>query len=152
MEKKRNDAIRENDRYAKQLPHVSEYAENFQRYSDANYTQRVTTSVPTEISSSFYDTNKKLNHNPMARSTTGAMRLPQARDVLDTVYSNMLVKSDKAPRTFYYLGKIPTNGALDVYSMKDFETLTSRHEPLQQSSSTDQGQNNNTNLETLNNF
>lgn len=66
----------------------------------------------------------------MARSTnSSALRLPQARDVMDTVYSNMLIKSSKAPRTFYYLGKIPTNGALDVYSMRDFETLAPINEP-----------------------
>ena len=41
----------------------------------------------------------------------------------------MLVRSKRVPRTFYYLGKIPTNGSLDVYSMKDFETLTPVYEP-----------------------
>ena len=66
----------------------------------------------------------------MARTTnSSALRLPQTKDVMETVYANMLIKSSKAPRTFYYLGKIPTNGALDVYSMKDFETLTPAKDP-----------------------
>ena len=66
------------------------------------------------------------------RSTSSSIREPQARDVLDTVYANMLLKSQKAPRTFYYLGKIPTNGLLDVYSMKDFETLTPFNQPTKE--------------------
>jgi hypothetical protein len=52
------------------------------------------------------------------------LRHPQTGDVTNSVYNDLLVKTNKAPRTFYYLGKIPTNGSLDVYSMKDFETLT----------------------------
>jgi hypothetical protein len=43
---------------------------------------------------------------------------------MDSIYNDIFVKTNKAPRTFYYLGKIPTNGTLDVYNMKDFETLT----------------------------
>jgi hypothetical protein len=43
---------------------------------------------------------------------------------MNSVYNDLFAKTNKAPRTFYYLGKIPTDGALDVYSMKDFETLT----------------------------
>jgi hypothetical protein len=52
------------------------------------------------------------------------LRQPQTGDVMDSIYNNIFVKTNKAPRTFYYLGKIPTNGTLDVYNMKDFETLT----------------------------
>lgn len=88
----------------------------------------MTTGVPKDISTNFYDPNLKLNNTPAARSTTSALRLPQAKDVMETVYANMLLKSSKAPRTFYYMGKIPTNGALDVYSMRDFETLVPANE------------------------
>lgn len=80
-------------------------------------------SVPTEISSSNYDPNVKLNHNTKPRCMNGQLREPQARDFMDTVYHNMLDKSNRVPRTFHYLGKVPTDGSLDVYSMKDFETL-----------------------------
>ncbi len=88
---------------------------------------RSTNSVPTEISSSNYDINIKLNKNTKPRTTNSQAREPQARDFMDTVYHNMLDKSNRAPRTFYYLGKVPTDGSLDVYSMKDFETLVPKY-------------------------
>lgn len=67
---------------------------------------------------------------------------------MDSVYNNMLVKSEKAPRTFYYLGKVPTNGALDVYSMKDFQTLTPVYQPTLVTSNQTEAANNNTDLST----
>ena len=127
VEKKQNEIHKEHDRYSSQLPNLSEYNDHFQKHPDASYLERVTTSVPTEISSSHYDPNIKLNHNPKARNFNGQMREPQARDFMDTVYNNMLDKSNRAPRTFYYLGKVPTDGSMDVYSMKDFETLTPKY-------------------------
>ncbi len=86
---------------------------------------------------------------PMSRATNSALRQPQARDVMDTVYANMLMKSSKAPRTFYYLGKIPTNGALDVYSMRDFETLAPVNEPTKY---TQEFPEKDSNLATMNNY
>lgn len=126
VEKKTNDTYKEQDKYVSQLPNLSEYNEKFQKHAD--YSQRVTTSVPTEISSSNYDLNVKLNHNEKPRQMNGLEREPQARDFMDTVYHNMLDRSNRAPRTFYYLGKVPADGSLDVYSMKDFETLTPKCE------------------------
>lgn len=124
VHKKRNDEVRERDKYVSQLPNLSEYNHHFQKHPTESYLQKNTNSIPKEVSASFYDINNKLNNAPKFRSTSSGIREPQARDVLDTVYANMLLKSQKAPRTFYYLGKVPTNGLLDVYSMKDFETLT----------------------------
>lgn len=121
VDKLKNETFKENDKYASQLPHLSEYTDQFQKKSD--YMERVTTSIPTEISSTNYDPNIKLNHNTKPRQMNNQLREPQARDFMDTVYHNMLDKSNRAPRTFYYLGKVPTDGTLDVYSMKDYETL-----------------------------
>ena len=121
--------MREKDKYVSQLPNLSEYNHHFQKHSAESYLQRSTNTIPKEVSASFNDINQKLNYTPKYRSTSSSVREPQARDVLDTVYANMLLKSHKAPRTFYYLGKIPTNGMLDVYSMKDFETLTPNNMP-----------------------
>jgi len=130
VDKKRNDILREQDKYRNQLPNLSEYAERFQKHSRESYLQRSKMAIPKELSTNFYDINKKLNYQPMPRSnSTSAFKAPQTRDVMDDVYNNMLVKSEKAPRTFYYLGKVPTNGALDVYSMKDFQTLTPVYQP-----------------------
>lgn len=150
--KKRNDDFKEKDKYTSQLPNLSEYSQNYQKHSQESYLQRSKYTVPKEISTSFFDTNKKLNFAPKFRSSTGQLREPQARDVLDTVYSNMLAKSNKAPRTFYYLGKVPTNGALDVYSMKDFETLTPVYEPtlISKNNDTFQPANKNADLTSLN--
>ena len=39
------------------------------------------------------------------------------------VNRNMLDKSNRAPHAFYYLGKVLTDGSMDVYCMKNFETL-----------------------------
>lgn len=128
VEKRNNELIRESDKYSSQLPNITEYSDRFQKHSNDSYLKRVTTGVPKDISTNFYDPNLKLNNTPAARSTTSALRLPQAKDVMETVYANMLLKSSKAPRTFYYMGKIPTNGALDVYSMRDFETLVPANE------------------------
>lgn len=127
VDKKRNEVYKEHDKYASQLPNLSEYNDRFQKHADEKYMERVTTSVPTEISSSNYDLNVKLNHNTKPRKMDGSLREPQARDFMDTVYHNMLDKSNRAPRTFYYLGKVPTDGSMDVYSMKDFETLTPKY-------------------------
>ena len=124
--------MREADKYASQLPNLSEYSHHFQKHPNESYLQRSTNTIPKEVSTSFYDINKKLNYTPKFRSTSSSVREPQARDVLDTVYANMLLKSQKAPRTFYYLGKVPTNGVLDVYSMKDFETLTPVNQPTKE--------------------
>jgi hypothetical protein len=118
--------MRENDKYAHQLQEVSEYSDRYQRHPAETYAKRNSATVPKSLSTSLYDTNQTQKDMPRARSTT---RLPQNKDVLADVYDNMLVKSRKAPRTFYYLGNIPTNGALDVYSMKNFETLTPVREP-----------------------
>lgn len=117
------------DKYRNQIPNVSEYAERYQKHSNDSYLQRTPFAVPKNISASFNNLNLTLNNFPKWRSTSGSLREPQARDVLDTVYSDMLVRSAKAPRTLYYLGKVPTNGVLDVYSMKNYETLTPVHEP-----------------------
>lgn len=119
----------EDDKYRNQIPNVSEYADRFQKHPNDSYLQKTVYAVPKNISASFNNLNLTLNNLPKWRSTNGSLREPQARDVLDTVYSDMLVRSAKAPRTFYYLGKVPTNGALDVYSMKNYETLTPVHEP-----------------------
>lgn len=127
VEKHRNNTMKEHDKYASQLPNLSEYNEKFQKHADEKYMERVTTSVPTEISSSNYDLNIKLNNMPKKRETDGSLREPQARDFMDTVYHNMLDKANRAPRTFYYLGKVPTDGSMDVYSMKDFETLSPKY-------------------------
>ncbi len=124
--------MKEKDKYVSQLPNLSEYNHQFQKHSAESYLQKSTNTIPKEVSASFYDINKKLNHTPKFRSTSSSIREPQARDVLDTVYANMLLKSHKAPRTFYYLGKVPTNGVLDVYSMKDFETLTPVNQPTKE--------------------
>ena len=121
--------MRENDKYANQLPDVSEYSDRFQKYPQEKYLKR-NTACPKELSTSLFDINEKLNNMPRARTTTStSVRLPQTKDVMENVHNNMLVKSAKLPRTFYYLGKVPTSGALDVYSMKDFETLTPVYEP-----------------------
>lgn len=119
----------QDDKYRNQIPNVSEYADKYQKHSNDSYLQKTTYAVPKNISASFNHLNLTLNNLPKWRSNNGSLREPQARDVLDTVYSDMLVRSAKAPRTFYYLGKVPTDGSLDVYSMKNFETLTPMHEP-----------------------
>lgn len=151
VDKKRNERYLEEDKYRNQIPNVSEYSERFQKHPSSAYLQRTTFAVPKDISASFNKLNLTLNNNPKPRTNSGSLRLPQARDVLDTVYSNMLVKSDKAPRTFYYLGKVPTNGALDVYSMKNFETLTSVNEPANIiNTNPNEMANQNTDLATLN--
>lgn len=129
VDKKRNEKFREDDKYKNQLPNVSEYNERYQKHPKESYLQRTTNGIQKDISASFNDINVKLNNMPKPRATDGSLREPQARDVLDTVYSNMLVRSNKAPRTLYYLGKVPTNGALDVYSMRNFETLTPVNQP-----------------------
>jgi hypothetical protein len=123
------DQIREEDKFKSQLRNLSEYTDRYQSHPSEAYLNRNTAGVPKEISSSFNDINVKLNNMPKSRSTTSSLREPQARDVMETIYTKMLIKSSKAPRTYYYLGKIPTNGALDVYSMKDYETLTPKYEP-----------------------
>lgn len=127
VDKHRDKVHREHDKYASQLPNLSEYNERFQSHPDASYYMRSTNAVPTEISSSNFDINKKLNKNTKPRTTNSQPREPQARDFMDTVYHNMMDKSNRAPRTFYYLGKVPTDGSLDVYSMKDFETLAPKY-------------------------
>jgi hypothetical protein len=122
--------MRENDKYANQIPDVTEYAERFQKHASEFYAKRNSATVPRLLSTSMYDTNKTQSGAARARTTVStATRLPQTKDVLESVYENMLVRSSKTPRTFYYLGKVPTNGALDVYSMKDFETLVPVREP-----------------------
>ena len=150
VEKQKNNLIRENDKYTNQWPNVTEYSDRFQRHSKESYLNRVTTGVPKDVSTNHYDLNIKLNNAPKPRTTNStSLRLPQARDVLDTVYANMLIKSSKAPRTFYYLGKIPTNGALDVYSMRDFETLDPVNQPQRIKSVFPEKD---SNLETMNNY
>lgn len=124
LESKKNEKIRYEDKYKSQLPNLSEYNDRFQRHSAENYLKRSLLSVPKNLSTSFFEINKTLNNQLDTRSTTGRLRQPQTGDVMNSVYNEMFIKSTKAPRTLYYLGKIPTNGALDVYSMKDFETLT----------------------------
>lgn len=122
--------MRENDKYVNQLADRSEYRDRYQKPADDNYHRRSMAACPKELSTSLFDINTKLNDAPRARtSDSTSRRLPQTKDVMQNVYENMLVKSKKAPRTFYYLGKIPANGSLDVYSMKDFETLTPVYEP-----------------------
>lgn len=111
------------------MPNLTEYTDRYQKHPSDVYLNRNTVGVPKDISASFNDINIKLNQTPKARSTSSSLREPQARDVMDTIYEKMLIRSSKAPRTYYYLGKIPTNGALDVYSMKDYETLTPVREP-----------------------
>jgi hypothetical protein len=149
VDKKRNDVLREQDRYRNQLPNLSEYAERFPKHSRESYLQRSKMAIPKELSTNFYDINKKLNYQPMPRSnSTSAFKAPQTRDVMDAVYNSMLVKSEKAPRTFYYLGKVPTNGALDVYSMKDFQTLTPVYQPTLLTSNQTEVANKNTDLST----
>jgi hypothetical protein len=125
MKKKAEQRMRENDKYANQLADRSEYSERFQKYSAETYAVRNSATVSRSLSTSLYDAGQK---DVPARART-SVRLPQTKDVLADVYENMLVRARRAPRTFYYLGKIPTNGALDVYSMKDFETLTPVREP-----------------------
>lgn len=122
--------MREEDKYKSQLPNLTEYTARYQKPSADVYLNSRTMGIPKEISASFNDINQKLGQIPKSRSTNSSLREPQARDVKDTIYEKMLVRSSKAPRTYYYLGKIPTNGALDVYSMKDYETLTPVREPL----------------------
>ena len=130
-EKKRFDRLRQEDKYKSQLPNLTEYTDRYQKPpGDVYLTRQRTFGVPREISASFNDINVKLGEIPKSRSTSSSLREPQARDVMDTIYDKMLARSSKAPRTYYYLGKIPTNGALDVYSMKDYETLTPVREPL----------------------
>ncbi|CAF1029802.1 unnamed protein product [Brachionus calyciflorus] len=150
VDKKRNEKFLEDDKYKNQIPNVSEYFDRYQTHSKDAYLQRTISAVPKEISASFNKLNLTLNNQPKPRSYSGSLREPQARDVLDTVYANMLIKSSKAPRTFHYLGKVPTNGLLDVYSMKNYETLTPVHEP-QNVIITDQSQKANqiTDLKTL---
>jgi hypothetical protein len=126
VDKHRNEVAKENDKYASQLPNLSEYNQKFQKHPQENYMQRSVNSVPTELSASHYDLNLKMNNMPKTRNQTG-LREPQARDFMETVYHNMLDKSNRAPRTFYYLGKIPTDGTFDAYSMKDFETLAPKY-------------------------
>ncbi len=122
--------LRAADKHEKQLQDVSEYSDRYQKHPSESYLKRNASACPKDLSTSLYDLNAKLNDIPRARTTTStSVRLPQTKDVMENVYENMLVKSKKAPRTFYYLGKIPTNGALDVYSMNDFETLTPVYAP-----------------------
>ena len=123
------DKMREDDKYKSQLRNLSEYSDRYQNHPSEAYLNRRTAGVPKEVSSSFNDINVTLNNMPKSRTTSSSLREPQARDVMETIYNKMLIKSSKAPRTYYYLGKIPTDGALDVYSMKDYETLTPKYEP-----------------------
>lgn len=125
-DKHRNAVFKEHDKYASQLPNLSEYNQKFQKHPQENYMQRSVNSVPIEISTSHYDLNKKMNNMPKTRNQVG-LREPQARDFMDIVYHNMLDKSNRAPRTYYYLGKVPTDGTFDAYSMKDFETLAPKY-------------------------
>ena len=134
MDKLKKKSEQGDDKYKSQLPDLSEYQERYQKHSNEAYLQRNQTGIPKNISTSFYDINKKLNNTTRPRQTSGSLRQPQARDVMDTVYDSMLARSDRAPRTYYYLGKIPTNGALDVFSMKEFETLTPVYNPSTNSS------------------
>ncbi len=85
--------------------------------------QQRTTGVPKDISTSLYVLNSTLNNTPKPRSTSGALRQPQTRDVMDIVYSKMYAKPKDIPRTLYYLGKVPTDGSTGVYRVRDFETL-----------------------------
>lgn len=106
------------DKYKNQLAELSEYNERYQEYPTEAYIKRSLFSAPKNISTSLYDINKTLNQNKH--------RFPkrQTDDLMNVICNNMFVNNKKSPSTYYYLGKIPTNGTLDIYSMKDFETLT----------------------------
>jgi hypothetical protein len=150
LDKKRNDLIREEDKYKSQLPNLSEYNDRFQKHSRESYLKRSMLSVPKNVSTNFFEINKTLNNQTRPRTLDGSSRLPQTGDVMNSIYNEMFVKSSKAPRTLYYLGKIPTNGALDVYSMKDFETLVpTSAKNLNLTGREEQPTNTNTNLSTV---
>ena len=123
IERRNQKLALEKDKYLSQLPNVSEYKERFQAYSANSYIQAKTTGVPKDISTSLYVLNNTLNNTPKPRTTGSSMRLPQTRDLLDIVYSNMYQKPKGLPRTLYYLGKVPTDGSTGVYRVRDFETL-----------------------------
>ncbi len=79
--------------------------------------------MPKDISTASYQLNKFLNNTPKPRQTGSGLREPQARDLLDIVYTNVFSRPANLPRTMYYLGKVPVDGRAGIYRMKDFETL-----------------------------
>ena len=123
IERRNHKLALEKDKYLSQLPNVSEYKERFQAYSANSYIQAKTSGVPKDISTSLFVLNSTLNNTPKLRSTGSSLRQPQTRDLMDIVYSNMYQKPKDLPRTFYYLGKVPTDGTTGVYRVRDFETL-----------------------------
>lgn len=129
MEEKREKQASEEEKYRKQLPNLSEYTDRYLRPSREVYQNQRTYGVPKEVSASFNDINQKLGEIPKSRSTSSSIREPQSRDVTDSMYEKMLVRSRKHPRTYYYLGKVPNDGTLNAFTMRNFETLTPVREP-----------------------
>jgi hypothetical protein len=137
-EKLNEEQLKKNDKYKNQISDNTEYQDRYQLHSQDAYSNNYSKfirgnsngnggGISKDLSTSCYELNKSLNSDSNSR-TKGTT---QSRDVMESIYSSMFKKSTKAPRTFYYLGKIPTNGLLDIYSMKDFETLTPLKQPDQ---------------------
>ena len=79
--------------------------------------------VAKDYSTSLYELNNTLSGTSKPRTTSGSLREPQARDVLDIVYSAQFNRPKNVPRTFYHMAKVPTDGSMGVYRARDFETL-----------------------------
>ena len=116
--------------YINKLEDLSEYSDKYQKHSIEFYQKRNFSLVPSDLSTGICDLKTKLNNFPRTRTASStSMGLLETKDVMENVNENIFAKSKKASRTYYYFGKIPTNGLLDIYSMKDFETLASTYVP-----------------------
>lgn len=130
VDSRRNRLLREEDTYKSQLPHLSEYNQRYQRHSAASYMNRTPFSVPKTISTNMAKINHSMNNQTRPRlADSGLPREPQTTDVTASAYDAQFdnragePQQTQVPRTLHYLGKVPTNGAMGVYSLKSFETL-----------------------------
>ena len=119
VDKKRDELYNEADKYRSRLRDITEYEQKYQAHERSAYMERSKFGVPKPISTNLQD-------QTMASGEAAESKQGRTNDVMDATYKNSLHADPlkRAQRTMFYLNKIPTDGSLDIYSMRDFETLT----------------------------